>query len=154
MRFPLLDLANELIVVILEHVDDPKELRAVALTCRHLQNLAEPLLYRSIFHTTGRQIVRLKEAITARKQRSHAIQIIESRCKLRQIGNLQELASIIANSKNLTDLTIESPFCNYAYGSKKTEWQRTMFDLLYPVYAMKAALDCSGPSLTRLTNCT
>lgn len=154
MTFPLLQLANELVAAIIGQIDDIHTLRSLARTCHCLQYLAEAILYRSIFHRTGTQAALLSHAVASRPERAEVIHVIDSRCEYSRRGGLLSLVSVIATAKNLRELTIESPFCNHAYGNTTDiwNWQRLMSQLLAPVLPSKSnqTLSLSGNTLPRL----
>lgn len=137
MPCPLLHLPNELIADIVEYIEDTETLRALARTCSRLQSIAELALYQSIFHRTGEAAIRLCEAVETRPERADGIHVIDSRCKWQKRAGLVSLAPVISRAKNLRELTIESPYCNNAYGKEAELWRRTMSCLLQPVCASK-----------------
>ena len=148
MTFPLLELANELIDMIVSHIDDIDTLRSFALTCSRLQYLTELELYRSVFQRTGKQAINLLAAITSREERAQAIHVIDSRCKSQHRDGLVSMAPVIGKAKNLKQLTIESPYCNGCNGRDDGDWNSTMYELLLPVYDI-----WSTNTLPRLTKC-
>lgn len=138
----LLDLPNELVADILEHIKDTEDIRSIAQVCSRLQDVAEPRLYDSIFHRTGVAAVNLKEAVEGRPERASYIQIIDSRCKWPRRNGLIALGSIIAKSHNLRELTIESPYCKNAYGQEAEIWKETMYQLLRPICSAVTFREC------------
>ena len=131
--FPLLQLPNELISAIAEQIEEQQTLRSLARTCRRVQPLTEPVLYRSFFHRNANQTRRLSEAIESRAERVQAILAIDSRCKWQQRKWLITLAPIIAQANNLRQLTIESPYCNRGLSGESNLWRKTICKLLRPV---------------------
>lgn len=147
MPSSLLDLPTELITDIVEYINDLETFRALVSTCSRLQSITEPALYRSIFHRTGEAAIDLCKAIDARPERANAINVIESRCKWQKRAGLISLAPVISRAKNLKELTIESPYCNNAYGKEVELWRRTMFCLLRPICGID--LSRNGSQLKR-----
>jgi len=109
----LLDLADELLVDIVEYLDgDHLSLRALALTSSQLQGFAEPVLYRRYFVHTPYSLSRLLHSAVIR-QREH-IQVLDARCKFSLVDDnpWKALPRLIEHARKLQDLTIESPLCN------------------------------------------
>ncbi|OCL02248.1 hypothetical protein AOQ84DRAFT_393100 [Glonium stellatum] len=116
VSFPLLSLADELVLAIIQEcTDDLESLRCLARTCHHLQLLTEPFLYRSIFLRTGKQALQLAQSIGTHPERVFAIQCVDMRCSHRRGDGIKTLIPLLKDFKNLREWTIESPFCNYGY---------------------------------------
>ena len=150
---PLLDLPNELLTSIIEHIEDGSALHSLALTCSFLHHLTEPFFYRWIFLRTGRQAIGLSEAFKYCPERAEAIQKIDLRCHWRQERGISSLVSVIIKAKNLRELTIESPYCHHPYGDNIGEWQRAMYELLRPLYEFNTLEGSIINQLPRLTKC-
>lgn len=133
MRCRLLELPSELLTDILDYIEDEATFRSIASVCSQLQDIVEPRLYEHIFHRSGEQALNLRRAIDARSKRASYIQRIDSRCKWSKRHGLISLDSVIARAYNLKDVTIESPYCNNAYGHETEIWRRTMYHLLRPI---------------------
>lgn len=115
MTLVLLELADELLLSILEQVEHQDDLRSLARTCSRIQDLVDPLLYRSIFYTSRPQLLALGARIHARPQRIAAIRSLESRVRYGtdafQIGD--EMVNLVRDARNLQELIVESPYCNH-----------------------------------------
>ena len=153
----LLQLPNELIGDIFEHINDRKTLKSLAQTCRRVQELAEPVLYRSILMRSSRQLYKLSGAIESRKERVEAIHAIDLRYTWQQRKWLGSTASVrvlpiqslsnnnhmltlgklIGQATNMRQLTIESPYCNRSVGNESDLWRETMYKLLTNVYVYR-----------------
>ncbi len=133
MSCPLLRCPSEIIEGIISFLNEHSDLRSFASTCSKLQPLTEAALYHTVFHRTGDAAVQLVETIEALPARAKYIQIIDSRCKWQKRMGLKSLASVIEQATNLRELTIESPYCKYAYGKEAAEWRETMYALLRPI---------------------
>jgi len=108
----LLDLADELLLSIIEQVEKPKDLCNFALTCLRIQALVEPFIYRSILIRTGDQAVNLVCSTKARPVRASAIQTLEIRYVFTAEHNIEALDLVLMDLRNLRHLTIESPCLN------------------------------------------
>ena len=146
MSCPLLRCPNEVIEVIINCIDQQPDLRSFASTCSKLQPLTEAALYHTVFHRTGNAAVNLVGTLGGRPARAEYIQAIDSRCKWQKRMGLRALASVIEQATNLRALTIESPYCKYAYGKEAREWAQTMNALLRPI--------CIDGNLPKLRDCT
>jgi len=136
MQQGLLSLPTELIITIVDHVEDARSLRNLALASRFLQTLTEPTLYRSIFFRTPRQLKNLIAAVEGNPSRRKAIHVIDARCQLK-ISSLDftKIRELLHLATRLTDLTIESPCCNsslWEYASADW-WRTTMRSWLTPI---------------------
>ncbi|TKA75087.1 hypothetical protein B0A55_05595 [Friedmanniomyces simplex] len=126
LPFRLFDLADELIVNIIEHLhDDLATLRALALCSRRLQSLSEPLLYRRRFLRIPSSVDRLLQTTNQRPPRAECIHDLEVRCQLSRSANdgFASLPLLLEQATNLRSLTLESPFCNSrALGAKRQQY--------------------------------
>ena len=108
----LLDLADELLLGIIEQVEKPKDLCSFALACSRIQALVEPFIYRSILVRTGSQATGLVRSIKARPVRAYAIQTLEIRYIFTAEHDIEALDLVLMDLRNLRHLTIESPCLN------------------------------------------
>jgi len=72
-RCPLLDLPNELLLEVVEHLEgDNKALAAVVRSCKHLRSIADDLLYKNIIipPTAAKRVVYLVRTLLERPTRS------------------------------------------------------------------------------------
>lgn len=136
MQRGLLGLPTELIVNIVDHVEDTRSLRNLALASRLLQTLTEPTLYRTIFFRTPRQLKHLVAALEGDPIRRKSIRIIDARCQLNSSSlEFTKIRTLLCMATRLTDLTIESPCCNsnlWEYASADW-WRTTMRSWLTPI---------------------
>ena len=136
-EFPILELPNELIACIVEHIDKRATLQRLACTCRRMQQLTEPALYRSILisdYSEAREILR---ALNARNDRCAAVQILDfplsddiSRHAYRSVFKPYE--ALINRTINVRELMIESPSCNSAEFEDPDQWERMTDHLFAP----------------------
>lgn len=134
MAFLILELADELILSIFEHIDDRNTLRSLALTCSRLQGLAEPYVYRDIFLRSRTDAFALGASIVSRPERLRAVRRIEARLKYGMDEcRLDILVNIVRQALNLQELTLESPFCNNVQGRAQQGWDESLHSLLRPV---------------------
>lgn len=129
MPFNILALPPELISNITDQVDDAETRRSLSRTCSELRAFAEGKLYENVFRTRTGLIPRLLVAIVSRPERAKAIRSIETRCRSGE--ELDTLAAVIQRSHKVTDLTLESPFCNNCYRKGfESSWQAVLPQLL------------------------
>ena len=72
-RFALMELPNELIAHIIEFIDSRDTLRRLSCTCRRVQQLTEPMLYRTILIRSGHRAERVLDALRSRLERALAV---------------------------------------------------------------------------------
>ncbi|EME81300.1 uncharacterized protein MYCFIDRAFT_88010 [Pseudocercospora fijiensis CIRAD86] len=133
--FRLLDLPNELVSTIIEHVESVAILKTLCRTCRRLQYLTEPVLYRYALIRTGVETEFIHGAITHHtrgRDRAAALEKIDIPCHPRFHQNFQEVARILAAVSNLKELMIESPECNTSDFESEAEWQQMVGSLFRP----------------------
>ena len=70
-QFQLLDLPNELIAQVIEAVRSRDDVRNLACTCRRIQHLAEPVLYRSVLFRSGPRATSRAAPRSASPARTH-----------------------------------------------------------------------------------
>jgi hypothetical protein len=147
----LLGLPNELITAIAEQIDDEVSLRSLALSCRRIQGLAEPSLYRSIFHLYGLQLAKLHSSLCAKPRRAQYIHSIESRCRTTHLTDLDFLARVVDLATNVRNLILESPFCNVWMASEALWIDEPAWETILP--NLSPFQDTTG-RLARLTDLT
>jgi hypothetical protein len=104
----LLDLANELIAIIIEYTTETTSLLSLSLTCQRLQDLTERQLYRCICLRTARQVALLSSSLAYKPERTGYIHtIITERKDATNRNGLLSLVPVIRSAKNLRDLTVE-----------------------------------------------
>ncbi|OCL05842.1 hypothetical protein AOQ84DRAFT_390610 [Glonium stellatum] len=108
----LLDLADELILGVIEQIEESNDLCTFALTCSRLQSLVEPFIYRSILIRAGSQAVDLVMSIKARPVRASAVQTLGIRYVFDFEHDIETLNLVLMDFRNLRHLTIESPCLN------------------------------------------
>lgn len=131
-HFPIFELADELIIAIVQHVESRSDLCALAQTCRRLCKMAEPLIYRNIFIRTESQARAILQAITPKRHRACAVVTFEARCKYGEFTNVELCSDITGLTPNLREYVLESPFCNSKRWKKNkciNQWPRA-FDCL------------------------
>lgn len=145
----MLELVDELLIAIIDHVDDLAALRNLARTCHRLNALTEPAIYRDIFLRGRNDTSALAASLVNRPERLQAIRSIEARPQYNhQECRLDVLENIVRRAPKLQHLIAESPFCNHVqYRGVKYGWAESMRALLRPV------CDFSTPRLTSCTNC-
>lgn len=156
MQFPLLDLPNELIIRILELVESLATLSHVACTCRRIQELVEPILYRELLVKDATHANVLQASFKGRAQRALAVQVLEVPANPTLVWHREMVGALLRKVLGVKELMIESPLVN-SFNFEPEEWWTLMTDHLFG--AFKAALITPStirPStrpLQKLTNC-
>ncbi|KAK3068376.1 hypothetical protein LTR53_014109 [Teratosphaeriaceae sp. CCFEE 6253] len=111
----LLDLADELLIAIIEHLhNDSPALHALSHTSAHLRPLAENVLYRDPLIRRPATLHRLLQNLHARPQRREYIHTLDARCEYRpyRAPAFASLPSLLEQAPQLRELTIESALAN------------------------------------------
>lgn len=145
-RFALLDLPNELIVTILEHIDSRISLRHMSRTCRRMQKLTEPVLYRSALIRTGSETDKLVTALQARPARAAALHRLDIPCHQRYVQSFEGIAHLMEQASNLKELMIESPSCNSSDFEDEEAWEDMVRELFRPFQIAVDAATAITPS--------
>ena len=131
-QFALLKLPTEMIAQIIEHVEDRKALKRLARTCKVLQDLAEPVLYRYALIRDGESTMHMNTVITKRPARAKAIHELDVPCNWRTTPFFHNLGELLESARNLKRLMIESPECNTADFEDEVTHKHIMEDLFAP----------------------
>ncbi|KAK5722684.1 hypothetical protein LTR15_005916 [Elasticomyces elasticus] len=120
--FRLFDLADELKIHIIDQLEgDLATLRALALSCRRLQSLSEPLLYKRRLLRSPPVVKHFLHGVSRRPQRATHIKRLDIRCEYRSVpSGFARLPALLEQTTELQDLTLESPYCNFGGGQGKT----------------------------------
>ncbi|KAJ7754700.1 hypothetical protein DFH07DRAFT_1061212 [Mycena maculata] len=112
---PLLSVATELLLAVVEAIDDAASLRNFALTCKFARLLAEPILYRAVLVTTGSQAACLAKALQQQQPptRAELVQVLDLRPRYGRDADLEALTPLIEAMTQLRALSMESPLANY-----------------------------------------
>ncbi|KAF2160571.1 hypothetical protein M409DRAFT_70325 [Zasmidium cellare ATCC 36951] len=156
-QFPLLDLPNELIAHIIEQVDNIRTLRRLARTCRRVQHLAEPALYRSILVRTGPETNDIRLALDSRPERAAGIHYLEIPCHARYRQDFEAIADLLDRARNLKELIFESPQCNTSEFEDAETWREMATQLFEPfqnAVALEKEVDLARKPLQKLRRLT
>lgn len=142
---PLIALPDELLVMIVAYIEDANSLCSLARTCSRLIVFAEDVIWRLVTQLTGQFARELAIAIERRPYRAAALHVLESRCRYASRAGIRALVPVIAQAMNLQELTIESPYCNRAYGNAEDgSWCSTMHAMLRPIVTRSSPHLASG----------
>ncbi|KAI5363984.1 Putative F-box domain, leucine-rich repeat domain superfamily [Septoria linicola] len=135
-QFPLLDLPNELIALVIEQVDNRTTLRKLSRTCRRVQELTEPVLYRyalvsSRAHTRD-LLHSLRSRSTRGSARAKALHTLDVPCNWRQEQSFADLARLLESAIHLKRLMIEAPECNHGEFEDADHYEEMTAALLRP----------------------
>lgn len=131
-QFNLLDLPNELIVLVFEQLDDQKTIRNLCRTCRRVQELAEPILYRAALMRSGYAMDRYFDSLEKKKSRMHAVHGLDLALDPDYAQSFPLISRILCATKNLKRLFIESPQCNSTDFEDDESWEHMARWLLNP----------------------
>ena len=157
MDFPILDLPNELIAHIIEFVDSISDLRHIACTCRRIQQLAEPALYRHVLLRGAAKTRRILSALQARPARAATLHILDVPCDPDLRQDIPALAVLMTAAKNIRQLMVESPSCNsgtVAEFEQEDVWGPMMDQLFLPFQRAVSGDELAARPLQRLTKRT
>lgn len=142
-EFDLLELPEELICLVIEHVDQLKSLERLSRTCHQLQRLAEPKLYR---HRTlrsgydGEELLYALDMQTARESYIHRLAYLMNSEFDQSFEIMQDL---LARSTHLKDFSFESPECNTSDFEDEDDWMEMTNHLFRPFQDATALQDPS-----------
>ncbi|KAF7335107.1 hypothetical protein MVEN_02261300 [Mycena venus] len=151
---PLLSVATELLLAVVEAIDDAASLRSFALTCKLARLLAEPVLYRAVLVTTGSQASCLANALQQQQPpaRAELVRSLDLRPKFGRDAGVEALTPLVGAMTQLRTLSMESPFANY--GRWRSRAIRRRWDTLMQGYrALFLDAQC-GASLQKLKSLT
>ncbi|KAE9378628.1 hypothetical protein N431DRAFT_477846 [Stipitochalara longipes BDJ] len=111
-EFRLLELVDELLIGIIDHVESKDDLRSLVLACSRLQGLAEPALYQFILIRRGVEAVQLSDAISSRPIRASFIRSLHIRYLHAYKKDIGVLNHNLKKMCSLQELMIEAPCCN------------------------------------------
>jgi hypothetical protein len=109
------DLADELLLCIVEQIDSRQALHNLAATCSRFQALAEPFIWRSLLIVKGSNVPGLAHALNSRPERISSVWDLAVRYNEEDEDGIELLNPLIPKMEKLRDLTIESP-CPNNYG--------------------------------------
>jgi hypothetical protein len=142
------DLPNELLISIVNHINDPKELCSLARVSRILRTFAEENIYKDILLRSTGPAKKLYHSLQQRQDRAKLIHSINLRPSWHQqwytLGN--RIGRLLADCHNLQELSVESPTCNYGlWDTGVTNWVQDEQALLNGLRLL------APPRLTKLT---
>ncbi|KAK0119934.1 hypothetical protein ONS95_011359 [Cadophora gregata] len=108
----LLGLADELLIQIIYHLDDPRSLCNLAATCSRLQGLAEAALYNTILIRKGYRALDILASILGRLERALLIRKLHVRYLYDNSAGIETLNITLQHLTQLKELLIEAPCCN------------------------------------------
>lgn len=150
-RFALLELPTELIAQIIEHVDNRTTLKHLACTCRKIQELTEPVLYRSALIRDAVQMTNMLHSVVGnRPARAKAIHHLDVPCHPRSSPSFDDLGVLLENALNLRRLMVESPECNTGEFEDEDSYEYMARNLFRPFESAVCVNDVERRPLQRL----
>lgn len=150
-RFALLELPTELIAQIIEHVDSRTTLKHLACTCRKIQELTEPVLYRSALIRDAVQMTNMLHSVVGnRPARAKAIHHLDVPCHPRSSPSFDDLGVLLENALNLRRLMVESPECNTGEFEDEDSYEHMARNLFRPFESAVCVNDVERRPLQRL----
>jgi hypothetical protein len=107
-HYPLLSLADELLLNILEQIDSKKDLCSLACTCFRLQGLVEPFIWRSLLILSGGHATQIASSVQKREERTLAIRSLQIRYPQHAAQGIENLNPEMKKMLQLRELTVES----------------------------------------------
>ncbi|KAF2706212.1 hypothetical protein K504DRAFT_505167 [Pleomassaria siparia CBS 279.74] len=106
--FPLLNLANEIIIEIFKCVqdDDYRDVISLAQTCTRLQKLAKEQLFKQVCLGGGGQTERLSKCLNRRPERFKYMQVLEVTSKANTFYEIEMVPNLVKQMSNLRKLRI------------------------------------------------
>ncbi|CAG8961311.1 hypothetical protein HYFRA_00013772 [Hymenoscyphus fraxineus] len=149
----LQELADELLLSIVDQIDDRVSLCNLARTCSKLQLLSEPFIYKSVLVLKGSLVKDvLKPSFTARPTRLSAIKDLAIRYRFDSEEGIEDLEPFLYHMDQLRNLIIEAPCCNdtpWAFGDRNWESQgRVDYGKLFEASLSGFLLDSLSHSLS------
>lgn len=114
----LLQLVDELLLNIIDHIDSRDALCNLAAACTRFQGLVEPYIWRDLHVLKGEHARRIAKALDSRDERPDCIQSLAIRYQDEYRDGIEELNHFIGLMSRLRHLHIESPCPN------NSEWQQ------------------------------
>lgn len=111
-QIDLSGLPDEVLLLIVEHIEDVNTLLRLARTCRRLQSMAESKIYRSVLIRSGPTAQRVARSVDKRPARAVAMEVLEVACKKGLPQNLIIVPEILRAAVQLREYYFASPQCN------------------------------------------
>jgi hypothetical protein len=110
--FPLLSLANELVLLVIEQISSREDLINLAVTSSQLRDLVEPRLWRSLLVFKGSEATRIASACRRRPELLSMVQELAIRYTEENEDGIEHLDEFLVRMGNLKELEIETPCPN------------------------------------------
>jgi len=117
--FPLLSLADELLLCIIEHIDSREALINLAAASPRLQGLVEPSIWRSLLVRSGNHARTIVWACHSRPERVAMIQELSIRYQGDEEIGIEDIAVLIPLMRKLRHFTLETPCPNDGNGGSQ-----------------------------------
>jgi hypothetical protein len=111
-RSPLLSLADELVLSIIEQIDTIQALRNFVLTCQKARNRAEPYVYRQLVFRNGEAVNNYTVALSQDLRRGKYAVDLDVRYKAELRHGIDDLNVLAQHMPHLRNWRIESPCPN------------------------------------------
>lgn len=129
-EFDLQGLPEELICLVIEHIDQVRSLQRLSRTCRQLQRLAEPKLYRHHILRNGYEADLLLHSLERLPARGSYIHTLAYPMDADDQQSFELLEKLLMRSTHLKEFSFESPECSTNNFEDEDTWEE-MTDLLF-----------------------
>ena len=119
MQFP-----DEILLAIIAHVEEPADLCSLALTCRRIQDLTEPAIYRAMLICKGEKARRVAHALNTDPRRQRLVEDLLVSCPFESWLGIEDLQDHLSHMPKLKSLRLETPDCNQRDHSERVHWRR------------------------------
>jgi hypothetical protein len=145
----LLQLVDELLLNIIDHIDARDALCNLAATCTRLQGLVEPYIWHSVEVLKGEHARRVARALDSRDERPGYVHDLAIRYQDEYRDGIEEMNHFIGLMSRLRHLHIESPCPNnsewqqgniYFDGYSRIDYSNLLASSVYPRIDMQRAL--------------
>jgi hypothetical protein len=114
--FPLLTLADELILAVIEQIDSHEALVNLAATSRRLQDLVEPRIWRSLVVKSGSDAWRFSDACRRIPERMALVHELSIRYMQQEEQGIDRMNPLISQLPKLRSFRVETPCPNDGSG--------------------------------------
>lgn len=124
MGIELMQFPDEILLAIISQVEEPADLCSLTLTCRRIQDLTEPAIYRSMIICQGEKAQHVAHALNADPRRQKMVEDVLVSCPFESWLGIEDLQDHLSHMPRLKSLRLETPDCNQRDHSERVHWRR------------------------------